>query len=83
LSVGREANNLTVKTKLFRNHIISLRWREEWRQIVQEAKAHPAPRGRKEIMSHVTVPHGDRYTKREFLLILNRPFYVGFDVLTP
>jgi hypothetical protein len=32
-----------MKTKLFRNQIISLGWRndEEWRQIVQEAKAHP------------------------------------------
>jgi hypothetical protein len=38
--VGREAN-LTVKTKLLRNHIISLGWREELRQIFQEAKAHP------------------------------------------
>jgi hypothetical protein len=25
---------------LFRNQTISLGWREEWRQIVQEAKAH-------------------------------------------
>jgi hypothetical protein len=30
-----------METKLFRNKIISLGWREEWRQIVQEAEAHP------------------------------------------
>jgi hypothetical protein len=29
-----------LKTKLLRNQIIGLGWREEWRQIVQEAKAH-------------------------------------------